>query len=156
MGAFDVGGRLEQCVIEVVSNSPEYFEFIRVLRNDDRVRSGFIDQTDITPEQQAAYMAVHGDEYLVALADGVPVGYAGSVDGDIRVCTHPDHQGRGIGRALILAVVRRFPGSRARIKIGNTASLRLFESCGFTPTFILMDPPADAASDEGREEMRDT
>ena len=128
-------------MIEIVSNEPRYFEFIRTLRNDERVSDGFVEQAVVTREQQVAYMSQHVDHYVVALWDGVPAGYAGSIDGDIRVCTHPDYQGLGLGRALVAEIVARFPGSRAKVKVGNHASLRLFESCGFTAMFVLFDPP---------------
>jgi ribosomal-protein-alanine N-acetyltransferase len=130
-------------IVEIVSNEPRFYEFIRVLRNDERVKYGFIEQSVITPEQQTEYMTAHADGYVVVLYDGNPAGYAGSVDGDIRVCTHPDYQGRGLGRALVEAIIERFPNSRARVKIENIASLRLFESCGFTATYFLLDPPGD-------------
>lgn len=133
-------------MIEIVPNGPQFFEFIRLLRNDDRVRQGFLDQTPISPDQQAAYMAEHAHLYLIALVDGEPAGYVGSVDDDIRVCTHPDYQGVGVGRTLVKAIVDRFPNSRARVKVDNAASLRLFESCGFTPSLILLDPPVDERS----------
>ena len=136
-------------VIEVVSNSDEYFEFIRRLRNDERVKAGFIEQNHVTPEQQDAYMAVHEDEYVIGLVDGVPAGYAGSVDGDIRVCTHPDFQGKGIGRAMIEEILRRFPASTAKVKIENVASLRLFESAGFVPRFLILMPPDREAGANG-------
>lgn len=139
-------------MIEIVSNEPQYFEFIRSLRNDERVSGGFIEQTAITPEQQLAYMSQHADHYIVALYDGVPAGYAGSIEGDIRVCTHPDYQGLGLGRALIAEIVDRFPESRAKVKVGNHASLRLFESCGFTAAFILFEPPGgEATNPSGKE-----
>lgn len=125
--------------IEVVSNSPAYFEFIRELRNDPRVNRGFIEEAHITPEQQTAYMSVHANGYVIALVGDRPAGYAGSVEGDIRVCTHPDFQGMGVGRALIRELMRRFPRSVAKIKIDNVASRRLFESCGFATTFVLME-----------------
>jgi ribosomal protein S18 acetylase RimI-like enzyme len=133
-------------MIQIVPNAPEYFEFIRRLRNDPRVKDGFIEQGHITIEQQVAYMAQHASEYLVALCDDVPAGYAGSIDGDIRVCTHPDFQGRGVGQALIRELVERFPGSVAKVKVENQTSKRLFESCGFEVTFVLME---QTASDPG-------
>jgi ribosomal-protein-alanine N-acetyltransferase len=134
-------------MIQVVPNEPRFHEFIRVLRNDERVKHGFIEQAPITPDQQAAYMEEHADEYLVVLVDGTPAGYAGSVDGDIRVCTHPDFQGRGLGRALVEAVIERFPDSHAKVKVENTTSLRLFESCGFTPAYILLESPSGQSPD---------
>ena len=138
-------------MIEIVPNEAEYFEFIRQLRNDPRVKEGFVEQGHITPEQQAAYMAQHSSEYVVALHDGVPVGYAGSVDGDIRVCTHPDYQGEGIGQALIADLMRRFPGSTAKVKVNNHASRALFESCGFEVTYLLMEPSGGVA-EQGPDE----
>lgn len=139
-------------MIEIVPNEPKFFEFIRTLRNDERVRDGFIEQIPVTPERQAVYMRDHAQEYVVALYDGVPAGYAGSVDGDIRVCTHPDFQARGLGSALIKALMERFPGSRAKVKVGNQASLRLFESCGFVATFVLLEPGDDVAGRADRHE----
>lgn len=133
-------------MIEIVPNSPQFYDFIRTLRNDERVKHGFIEQAPITPAQHAAYMAVHADEYVVALYDGSPAGYAGSVDGDIRVCTHPDYQGRGLGRALVEAIIERFPNSQAKVKVENSASLKLFESCGFITTYVLLEPPSDKSS----------
>lgn len=126
-------------MIEIVPNEPRYFEFIRNLRNDPRVKDGFIEEGHITQAQQTSYMADHSAEYVVALADGVPAGYGGSVAGDIRVCTHPDFQGRGIGAALVQEVLARFPGSSAKVKAGNEASLRLFESLGFETTYVIME-----------------
>jgi ribosomal-protein-alanine N-acetyltransferase len=123
--------------ITIVANSEEYHEFIRCLRNDPRVGHGFVEAASITPAQQVAYMARHGDRYLVALVNKLPAGYAGSIEGDIRVCVHPDFQGRGVGRALIEAVIARFPDSQARVKVENTASRALFESCGFQQTFVV-------------------
>ena len=75
-------------VIPVTSQS--HFEFIRVLRNDVRIQDGFLERVPITADQQEAYMARYADHYLIAMAAGQPAGYAGSIDNDIRVCTHPE------------------------------------------------------------------
>ena len=138
-------------MIEIVANEPQYFEFIRRLRNDPRVKEGFIEQAHITREQQTAYMAQHASDYIVALCDEVPAGYAGSVEGDIRVCTHPDFQGRGIGEALIRDLINRFPGSVAKVKVDNQASRRLFESCGFEVTFVIMQQAGSGKDEEGAQ-----
>ena len=126
-------------MIEVVANEPRFFEFIRALRNDERVKSGFIEQTSITAQQQTDYMSLHGNEYVVALVDGMPAGYAASVNGDIRVCTHPDFQRKGVGGALVRAIMERYPDSRAKVKVGNLASINLFKSCGFHETYLLLE-----------------
>jgi GNAT superfamily N-acetyltransferase len=117
----------------------EYWEFVRLLRTNPRILPGFIRQGDITPEQQRKYMETHWQEYFIALANGQPVGFVGSVDGDIRVCTHPDYQGLGVGTFLIAELMQHFPLSFAKIRIENEASKRLFAACGFTPTFIIYE-----------------
>jgi RimJ/RimL family protein N-acetyltransferase len=118
-----------------------YWEFVRALRTDPRVLHGFIQQADITPEQQRKYMQAHWQEYFVALWDGQPVGFVGSVDGDIRVCTHPDYQGRGVGTFMVRELMQRFPDAFAKIKINNEASKRLFTACGFAPSFVIYEKP---------------
>ena len=66
-------------------------------------------------------------------------GFAGSLDNDIRVCVHPDYQGKGIGKVLITELMERFPDSFAKVKIENEASRNLFESCGFQIKYWLME-----------------
>ena len=46
--------------MELVPCTEPYWEFVRLLRMDERVAHGFIDKADITPEQQKRYMAEHG------------------------------------------------------------------------------------------------
>ncbi len=120
----------------------EYWEFVRVLRTDPRVLHGFIQQADITPEQQRKYMQAHWQEYFIALVNGRSAGFVGSVDGDIRVCTHPDYQGQGVATFMVGELVRRFPRSFAKIKIGNEAGKRLFAACGFAPSFVIYEKPS--------------
>jgi RimJ/RimL family protein N-acetyltransferase len=126
-------------VIEIVDNDPKYYEFIRLLRNDPRVKGGFIQNSEITVEQQIEYMKNYGECYIIALGDGEPVGYAGSIDRDIRVCVKPEAQGKGIAVHLITALMARFPDSYAKIKIDNEASKQMFTKCGFKTKFIIME-----------------
>lgn len=126
-------------VIEVVDNDPKYWEFIRTLRNDDRVKNGFIQTKEITEEEQISYMKIYGAFFIIALVDGNPVGYAGSIDRDIRVCIHPDFQGKGVGKILIGHLMNRFPNSYAKIKLDNESSKRMFAKCGFKPKYVIME-----------------
>ena len=77
--------------MKLVKCNNEYWEFIRILRNDKRVLSGFIKSTYITEEMQIKYMNNHSQFYRIALVNGKPAGYVGVIDDDIRVCTHPDY-----------------------------------------------------------------
>ena len=126
-------------VITIVNNEPKYYEFIRLLRNDERVQLGFIESKQISKEDQIQYMEKYCSNYIVALADGNPVGYAGSIDSDIRVCVSPDAQGLGVGQHMITALMERFPASYAKVKIEYEASQKLFSKCGFKTKFIIME-----------------
>ena len=126
-------------MLEFVKNKEEYFEFIRNLRNNEKVQDGFIEVVNITKEQQNKYMDKYSNNYIVALYNGEPAGFAGSIDNDIRVCVHPDFHKKGIGKALIKELMVRFPDSFAKVKIENEASRALFESCGFKIKYWLME-----------------
>lgn len=127
------------CMVELVECSREFWEFVRVLRNDERVRGGFIQQGVISVEAQEAYMGAFASCYRVALWGGVPAGFVGVIDGDIRVCTHPDFQGLGVGKFMIEGIMKVFPGAFAKVKVGNEASVGLFESCGFKLKFFIFE-----------------
>ena len=53
-----------------------------------------------------------------ALPD-IPVGYVGVVDNDIRVCTHPDFQGKGLGKFMIDEAMKIWPNAEAKVKKNN-------------------------------------
>lgn len=119
--------------MELVNNEEKYYEFIRELRTHEDNTAGFLEQVDITPEQQVAYMANHSDEYYIALEGDVPVGWVGSVEDDIRICTHPDHKGKGVGKFMLNALMEIHPTAHAKVLWENVASQNLFLSCGFMP-----------------------
>ena len=123
--------------MKLVNCSSKYWEFIRILRNDKRVLSGFLKSTYITEEMQIKYMNNHSQFYRIALVNGKPAGYVGVINDDIRVCTHPDYQGKGIGKFMINKCMEIWPSAFAKVKLDNEASLALFESCGFSKKFII-------------------
>ncbi|MFD4245316.1 GNAT family N-acetyltransferase [Streptomyces sp. NPDC058525] len=70
------------------------------------------------------------------------------------VCTHPDHQGRGLATRLVRAVAA---GIRERGDVpflhtaaSNTTAIRLYESIGFTlrsrPSFLAVRAPGNTAA----------
>lgn len=124
--------------MELVNCTKEYWEFVRVLRMDDRVVSGFIQTSGITPSQQIEYMTKYADHYRIALVDGIPAGFVGVIDDDIRVCTHPDFQKIGLGKFMITECMKIWPTAFAKVKLDNLASIKLFESCGFSKKFYIL------------------
>jgi GNAT superfamily N-acetyltransferase len=117
--------------MELVECGEQYWEFVRELRMDGRVISGFIETIPITSEQQIAYMTNNSQHYRIALVNGKPAGYVGVINDDIRVCTHPEFQGLGVGKFMITECVKIWPTAYAKVKHGNTASDKLFLACGF-------------------------
>ena len=125
--------------LEFVKNEPKYWEFIRTLRNDERVKEGFIQQEQIEPEQHADYMMVFGHCFHLCLMDGQPAGFIRVLAGDIGICTHPDFQRKGIGKFMVNEVMALEPHAAAKIKLENKASIKLFESCGFVKKYYLLE-----------------
>ena len=117
--------------IELVMCTRNYWDFLRELRMDERVIDGFVETLNITPNQQAQYMLNNENNYRVALVDGRPSGYVGVIQDDIRICTHPDFQGIGVGKFMIMECLKIWPNANAKVKHGNTVSDKLFKSCGF-------------------------
>ena len=117
--------------MELVECTLEYWEFVRLLRTDERVVDGFVENVQITQPQQQAYMEKYSDLYRIALFNGEPAGFVGVVDDDIRVCTHPNFQGKGLGKFMIDECMKIWPTSYAKVKLGNVASDKLFLSVGF-------------------------
>lgn len=124
--------------MELVECTEEYWEFVRLLRVDSRVVSGFVQTTPITQEQQNAYMTSNSKYYRIALVNGIPAGYVGVIDDDIRVCTHPDFQKMGVGKFMITECMKLWPTAFAKVKLDNEPSIKLFESCGFIKKFVIL------------------
>jgi len=122
---------------ELKKCKPEYWEFVRNLRNNKDVIDGFIKSEYITKESQIKYMEIYSEYYRICLYDGIPVGFVGVLDGDIRVCTHPDYQQKGFGKFMIQKIMEIFPNSYAKVKINNIASKNLFKSLGFNESFVI-------------------
>jgi GNAT superfamily N-acetyltransferase len=123
--------------MKLVPCTEPYWEFVRMLRTDERVAHGFIEKADITLEQQEKYMAVHWPQFFIALIDDIPAGFVGCVDGDIRICTHPDFQRNGVGVFLMREIIKRFPTAIAKVKVENKASQRMMEASGLTARYII-------------------
>ena len=124
---------------QLVQNEEKYWNFIRDLRNDSRVKRGFIGQKHIQKPEHFFFMHEHGKNFYICLDDEVPVGYIGVINKDIRVATHPDHQGKGVAKFMVNELMKQHPDSFAKVKIDNEASLKLFESCGFKKRYFILE-----------------
>ena len=125
----------------LIKNTSDYWDFILELRNDPRVKIGFVQQKEISRQDHSMYMQAFGDSFYICLDNDIPIGYIGVIDRDIRVATHPDHQGKGVAKFMVEELMKRHPDSFAKVKLENEASLRLFESCGFKRKFYILEKP---------------
>lgn len=109
-----------------------------------------------TLAEQQVWLAAHGAEYpvLVAEVDGVVAGWASlsrwspklaySGTTEISLYVHGDYRGRGVGKALMAAILvagqsAGFHTVLARIVEGNGVSVRLHEAFGFELVGIMRE-----------------
>tara|TARA_R110002012_G_scaffold47303_1_gene124039 strand:- start:309 stop:671 length:363 start_codon:yes stop_codon:yes gene_type:complete len=103
----------------------EYYEFVRLLRNS---QPGFLTpNVNITPEQQIKYMGKNHTHYYICVSENKPLGFIGVMENDIRLCTHPDAQGKGVGTFMLEEIVKLYPSATGRILKNNLPSLKAFE-----------------------------
>jgi GNAT superfamily N-acetyltransferase len=105
----------------------------------DGVREGFIEQDLISKEQHEEFMKKNSSFFWICLDKSIPIGYIGVIDNDIRIATHPNYQGMGVGSFMLNEIMKRKPLAKAKVKIGNKASLRLFEKNGFAKKYYLLE-----------------
>lgn len=125
-------------VMELINCAPQYWDFVRRIRNDN---VGFVEQVQITYEQQKLYMEKHDHEYKICLVHpapsrlllSLPAGFIGEVDNDIRFGVDQKFRNRGVGTFML----NNFPISiesvgRVKKDPPNIPSSRLFVACGWT------------------------
>ena len=128
--------------LKFVNNEYKYWEFIRCLRNDERVKSGFIEQEHISEDIHLKFMEKYGNMFYICLYKNKPAGYVGCINKDIRVAVHPNFQGKGVGSFMINKLMELKPLALAKVKLDNKASLRLFEKCGFKKKYYILEKDA--------------
>lgn len=121
--------------MRLVKNSPKYWEFIRNLRNNPDVKRGFIEQGNISEDEQVEYMSTYNNNYYICLRGKEPVGYIGQINMDIRLAVSPEYQGRGVGKFMLTEFMKAHPGAYGKVLLDNEPSRRLFESCGFKEVY---------------------
>tara|TARA_R100000152_G_scaffold20395_2_gene13994 strand:+ start:738 stop:1127 length:390 start_codon:yes stop_codon:yes gene_type:complete len=122
-----------------VGNNKEYSDFIRNLRNHEEVKGGFIQQKHIDEKEHESHMTLYSYNYYVCIIEGQPAGYVGQIRNDIRVATHPDFQGRGVGKFMINQLMEMHSDAFAKVKLENEASIKLFEACGFKKKYYILE-----------------
>ncbi len=110
----------------LVTNTKEYWPFILKLRNE--LRSNFISQDVISEEEHLGFMEKVGDKYYICLKEGIPAGWIGVIDNDIRLAVDPVFQRQGIGKFMLSEIKVAFPRASSKIFFENVSSQNLFKS----------------------------
>ena len=113
--------------LELVPNERRYWNFIMEMRFHPDNISGFVFRGSVTDSQHLSHMENHGNCYQICLSNGVPVGFIGSVDNDIRLAVDPTMKNNGIGKFMLENTTYAY----AKVLHDNTPSLRLFLASGF-------------------------
>ena len=125
-------------------------EFLRQLRNQER--QWFFDQSEITPEAQAAWHRRLGENpnhhwYLVRVKDARAGCFSIKVRSDARaevgsILLAPEFRGQGVMTRAMGAAMAQL-GSHLRyyteVLPDNDRSLNLFKRLGFTATFVTLE-----------------
>ncbi len=128
-------------MLRLIKNNELYWDFIRKVRCDGRNQHGFLERAEITKEQQEKYMYKHNDEYFICVDEysgidyTIPLGFVGSVDGDIRIAVDFANQRNGIGTFMLKEYVKQYVDpikDVAKVKHDNLASHKIFLKAGFT------------------------
>ena len=118
--------------LKLVENSLVYYEFIRQLRTHPENTKGFLEQVQITEDQQKSYMEKYEKNYWICLSGNTPVGFVGIVDNDIRLAVQPNTKGLGIGTFMIKELIKNHKDGTAKVLLDNISSQKVFEKNNFT------------------------
>jgi RimJ/RimL family protein N-acetyltransferase len=117
--------------LKLVENNKDYYEVIRSLRTHPDNTNGFLEQVEITPEQQIKYMEKYEKNYWICLLNESPVGFVGVVESDIRLAVDPKFKNKGIGTFMINELKKINSNITSKVLLGNIPSQKVFEKCGF-------------------------
>ncbi len=118
--------------MELVSCTPEYWEFVREIRTHSDNQKSFFSQIDISYEQQIEFMKSNSHKYKICLINNKPVGYIGLIkENEITYCVDPQYQGKGIGTFMVSEYIKIYSYLTAFVLPENISSNRVFEKLGF-------------------------
>jgi hypothetical protein len=118
--------------LNLIKNSQQYYDFIRLLRIHPENTSGFQEQVEISQSNQIEYMKKHGSSYYICTLDDTPVGFIGSVNNDLRLATDPKYKRMGIGKFMLESFLEIEPNCVSKVLLSNQPSNNLFKNCGLT------------------------
>ena len=106
-----------------------------------------------TRDMDVLCAAISGSDFVVVVQEGTElIGLARAVSDDASIAyiqdilVNPSHQGQGIGRALVSAILDRYSHVRQKVLLTDSRpeQLRFYASLGFSNTRELRETPLNA------------
>ena len=123
--------------MELVLCNPEYWEIVYSLRIN--FKESFLTQKYFSLSEHEEFMSKNSQNYYICLLDKKPIGFIGTVSGDVRIAVCELYQKKGVGKFMLEKFLEKHPKGYARIKIDNEKSIKLFESCGFKKKHYILE-----------------
>jgi len=132
--------------MQMTTNKKDYWEFIRQLKNDPIARKNSGHAHIISVSEHENYMNSYGHQYYICLDESRPIGYVGhNATNYISVAVISSYRGKGVGKFMLNYIKERPPltSAKAVVRMDNEASIKLFESCGFTKKYYIFEGDTD-------------
>lgn len=121
--------------MRMVNCERKYWPFVLELRN--LFRDSFFNKNIISMDEHIEFMEKYSDTYYICITDvGIPMGWVGVVDNDMRVATNPVCQNRGVGKFMLAYAKEKHPDATAQIFDTNHSSLSIFRALEIPVTVI--------------------
>jgi GNAT superfamily N-acetyltransferase len=123
----------------IVACEEKYWDFILELRNNNKIKLGFISQEEIKKAEHHNFMKINNENYYICLYENTPAGFVGIVNNDIRFAVDERFQKKGIGNFLISFIKDKYPNAQAKVKVENQSSLKCFEKNSFKIKYYILE-----------------
>jgi RimJ/RimL family protein N-acetyltransferase len=107
--------------------------FVYQLRNNANDQK-YYGESGIEPLGHLRFWLKYWKDHTIYSLGEKKIGYSGIVKEDFRYAIIPQYRGQGYGKEIVRASLDRLTGKTVRVKRNNHASIRIFNSHGFTVT----------------------
>lgn len=117
---------------------------VRIKRTEDTTLIDELDRKCFPADERLSDASLYDAEWWVAVEDGAPVGYVGTLCGFLhRYGVLPEGRGLGLGKRLIATAYKHYARKGlpldTYVTATNVPSLRAFLSCGWVITKATYD-----------------
>ena len=122
---------------KIINCKPEHFDFVRKLRNVNKIRRQMIHKE--LNYLNKDYMKRYYKCFKICMFNDILIGYMRVIDDDVGIIVKPKYQKKGAG-SFMLNNLFLFKKDilKAKIRINNLSSLKLFKKNNFIEEYIIL------------------